>query len=284
MNTGSALLGPAVFAALAWFISFRLWRRKRIHETGTWGGALAVGGGFIVGYVALVGLPQLKPEGAFDWLPLIALIAMIPSVFHQFWGDKIYKFVPVVAVIATLTVWLQAFTRIRYRWQPSEAMLWIGGAGIFIAIVAWNLEVLSRRRQGASMPAALLIYSVLASIILRVAGSGLLANQMAALAACMIVALIFSWWNPQFALSQGALTVFSILFFGLILQGYWYAEMRTVSLFVTISAPFFLWYGESRKIFYMKPSKAVLWRMGLVAVPMFLALLIGGYDFYRDGR
>jgi hypothetical protein len=283
MNVGNAVVGPALAAGIIWLIAFRLWRRKQVHGKGVWGGPVALAVGFLVGYVALLGMPPLKPENALDWLPVVAIIAPIPSLFQRLWGEKIYTFIPVAGITSILTVWIQSLNRIRYLWQPSEAFMWITGLGIGISLLAWNIERLSDRRKGASMPASIFVYAVMCSVVLFFSGSDLLGQLMGAVASVLGTAVILSWWSPQFTLSRGGWTVFSILFYGLILQGYWDFEMPLTSTLLVIISPLCLWYGESRKIFYMRPYKAVLWRMGMIVVPMSLALLIAGFSYFRDG-
>lgn len=216
-----------------------------------------------------------------DWVPHVAVLAMIPSVFQRFWGGKVYTFIPVVAVTATFSIWMQSINKIRYRWETSEAFMWIIGLGIAIGGMAWYLEILARRRNGASMPASMFVYSLMSCVLLVFSGSELLAQLMGALSAVFAVAVILSWWNPLFTLTQGAMTVFAIVFYGLIMQGYWYGEMPLTSALIVVFSPWCIWYGETRKVFYMKPHKAVLWRMGLVAVPMGFALLIAAYGYFR---
>jgi hypothetical protein len=277
MNVGTVFLGPAAIAGLAWLLSFRLWRRKTIRESGHWGGAVAMGAGTITGYVFLLGTPLPIPDDAMDWLPHIALLTTIVGLSQRWWGSKLYTSVPVLFVLSAVVLSLQFRNKIRLDWQGAEIALWLAGLSTAFAISAWNLEQLADRRTGASMPLAMLVWCAAGSVLLMLSGSTLLGQLMGAMAAVFAGAVLLSWWNKGFTLTRGAMSVLAILYGSLLAQGYFYAETPAASAMVAAAAPFALWYGERRKIFYSSPSKAALKRAVYIAVPMSVALALAAF-------
>ncbi|PCJ61001.1 MAG: hypothetical protein COA73_07855 [Candidatus Hydrogenedentota bacterium] len=283
MNIGGAVFGPAIVAGLIWLAVFRLWRRKSIHDKGHWGGALALGTGIIAGYIALLGVPPLKPSQAVDWLPYMSAVAVIGGVGQPWWGRKWFTFIPVLFLLAAIVLSIQLQNKIRYSWDGIEIAIWIGGLAGAVSLVGWNLERVADRRTGVSMPLAMWTWCAMGSVLLVLSGSALLGQIMGGLAAVFGAAVVLAWWNKGFTLTQGAMSVLALLYGSLLAQGYFYAETPMVSAVLAAGAPLVLWYGERRKVFYSAPFKAALWRMLYIAVPMGIALLVAGYFYSQSG-
>ncbi len=277
MNIGTVFLGPAAIAGFIWLVSFRLWRRKTIRESGHWGGAVAIGAGCIAGYVFLLGAPPLMPDDAIDWLPHVAFIIMLAGLGQRWWGGKPFTFVPVLFILSATVFSIQFQNRIRFDWQGTEIVFWLAGLSAATALCAWNLERLADRRAGASMSLAMLVWCASGSVLLMLSGSILLGRLMGALAAVSGTAVLLSWWNKGFTLTQGAMPVLAVLYGSLLAQGYFYAETPAASAVLAGAAPFALWYGERRKIFYSPPYKAAVKRMLYIAVPMGIALAMAAF-------
>ena len=70
------------------------------------------------------------------------------------------------------------------------------------------------------------------------------------------------------------MTVFGLLFVALLSQGHLYSELSLWGALLLYLAPFAAWLGEMERVKAMRPSRGVLVRMVLVAIPAAIALLI----------
>ena len=170
---------------------------------------------------------------------------------------------------------------LQYNWERVEGLLWIGGLGLAIAVL-WNmLERLSAKRSGASLPLSLWLFCAASSAAFFFSGSALLAQLCGVLAAVFGAAVVLAWWAPGLSLASGTLAVFVPVYSGLLIQAYFYSELPFWSAILLYLAPFALWFGEKRRIYYMAPWKAALARLMIIGAPLALAV---GIAFYVMGQ
>ena len=146
------LLGGVLPFAIS-FTILAITARKR-PERSAWLDALVVGVSFLAGYLGLVYLgrvntPQLKPIAAEDWLPHIAVtaivISLIAGITVRSWPAWLLRIPFVVAA-----VWLALHTFITYDWSVSQAILYVAAISIG-ALVLWGTNRLAETKTSGSL-------------------------------------------------------------------------------------------------------------------------------------
>ena len=268
---------PAILAGICFLVSWRAWSRRTLAEHGHWGGAAAVVLGYFSGHVLLASWPPIPPAKAVDWLPYLALIAGAAGVAQRYWGSRWYAAWPVRLLLGCLFAGVLLNSYLLNTWDRVEGILWIAGLGVGTAVL-WNtLERLSAKRTGASLPLSLLLFCSASSVAFVFSGSGLLGQLTGVLAAVFGAAVVLAWWAPGLSLASGTLTVFVPVYAGLLIQAYFYSELPFWSAVLMYLAPFALWFGEERRVYYMTPWKAALARLAMIGAPLGIALWIAYY-------
>lgn len=277
MPVYAPVLVPAILAGLCLLISWHAWRRRTLAQEGHWGGAAAVALGYFAGHVLLTSWPPIPPAKAVDWLAYLALAAGAAGLTQRHWGKHWYAAWPLMLLLGCLFAALLLRSYLEYNWGRREGMLWIIGLGIATAVL-WNtLERLATKRTGASLPLSLWLICAAASAAFVLSGSGLLGQLAVTLAAVFGAAVVLAWWAPGLSLASGTLTAFVPIYAGLLIQAYFYSELPIWSAILLYLAPFALWFGERRRIYFMKPWKAALARLLTIGAPLALAAAIAWY-------
>jgi len=274
MKLFSPILIPAVIAGVCWLISWRLWNRRHLASRGHWGGALALALGYAAGYRTLMGWPPFPANTAVQWLVYLALLAGAVALAEPLWRKKSWLRFAVWLGLGALTAWLQFQALVEHTWTTSQAIQWIGGLALATAALCAALDALAERRAGASLPLAFWLTAAVTSGVLLLTKSALLGQLAGSLAGIFGAAAVLAWWAPGIRLSRGAMTVFGLLFVALLSQGHLYSELSLLGAALLYLAPFAAWLGEVGLVKGLRPSRAVLVRMVLVAIPLAVALLI----------
>lgn len=274
MKLFSPILIPAVIAGVCWLISWRLWDRQRLAPHGHWGGALALALGYAAGYATLMGWPPFPANTAVQWLVYLALLAGAIGLAEPLWRGKAWLRFGVWLGLGGVAAWLQFNSLAEHTWTTLQAIQWIGGLALATAALCAALDALAERREGASFPLAFWLTAAVTSGVLLLSKSALLGQLAGSLAGIFGAAVVFALWAPRFRLSRGAMTVFSILYVALLSQGHLYSELSLWGALLLYIAPLAAWLGEMEKVTTMRPSRSVLVRMGLVAIPAAIALFI----------
>ena len=281
MPVYAPLAVPALLAGLCFLISWRLWRRRTLAKDGHWGGAAAVTLGYFAGHVLLASWPPIPPAKAVDWLAYLALAGGAAGLTQRHWGKRWYTAWPVMLLLSCLFAAVLMRSYIQHTWSRNEGILWISGLGVAAAVL-WNtLERLASKRTGASLPMSLWLICAASSSAFVFSGSGLLGQLAGALAAVFGAAVILAWWAPGLSLASGTLTVFVPVYAGLLIQAYFYSELPVWSAILLYLAPFALWFGERRRVYYMTPRKAALVRLLIIGAPLGIAVAIAWYLIAR---
>lgn len=277
MTVITPVLLPAVIAGVVWLVSYRLWDRHAPAENGHWGGAIAFGFGYLAGHAALVSWPGFPPSSAEEWLAALGVPLAIIAANERFWGAKPWAAWPVRVICLMLFIWPQSLSLFEYRWSPRETMLWLGGMAVAVSIL-WELtERLARRRAGFMLPAILWLVTVAASIALVWTGSAMLGQLAGALAAILGAAVVLTLWAPKLSLAFGAVSMWVLLFTGLLWQGRFYSELGLGSAVCFLAAPVFAWAGEWPAL-QAKPA----WTRGAVRlIAVLIPLAIGLFLAWR---
>jgi len=274
MKIFSPVLIPAVIAAVAWLVSWRLWNRNRLAPHGHWGGAVALALGYAAGYVTLMSWPPFPANTAMQWLTHLALLTGVVALAEAWWRSRTWLGWAIWTSLGGLAAWLQFGALVDNTWSATQSTLWIGGLALATAGFCTVLDRLAERRDGASMPLVLWLAVSMASASLLLTGSALLGQLAGSIAGIFGAATVLAWWAPRISLSCGAMTVFGLLYVALLAQGHLYSELPFSSAALLYLAPFAAWLGETNLVREMRAPRGVLVRMGLVAIPAAAGVLI----------
>ncbi len=267
-------LVPAAIAFVCLLVSWRAWRRRSLAAEGHWGGAAALALGFLSAYLILVSWPQMPPKKAMDWMPYLVLIAGVAGVTQRYWGKRWYARFSLNLLLGALFAGVLLRSYLQNTWDRVEGIIWIAGLAAATTILRNTLERLATKRTGASLPLSLCLFSAVSSVAYTLSGSALLGQLTGALAAVFGAAILLAWWAPGLSLAAGTLTVFAPVYVGLLIQAHFYSELPLISAVLLYLTPFLLWLGEARRVYYMKPWKAALTRLAIIAGPLCIALWI----------
>lgn len=250
-----AILIPAAIAGLIGVVG--RWRKW------AWMMPLAVGAGFIAGYVKLVGgrekiygqAPHLPPRDATDWLFWLAIpatiLAMIGTRWARSWGW-------IFAVLVLPAVYLIARPRLaaQHGLSPGEFRGIVIALTQIAVLVAYAAHASEKRIGSLAVALSLCIAMGGAAVIAMASGSLTLGTYgLAAAAGLGITSLLHG--RVQHA---GSLAIFAApVMIALLAGGYFYAEVSWINLVLLASAPAWMLVGQ------VVPSQR-LWVRGLVAI------------------
>jgi hypothetical protein len=232
------VVGGLILPALVSGCALALWRpRLSASRAGNVEGAaaLALGGGFLAGYVVLLGWPSIPPVEAESWLAYLAAAAALIGVI----GGRYQWFLGVGHLLLWPTgIWLLSRPLIANEWEQAEATRWLIGLSVGGLVYAAFLGFLARRRDGA-LALTLLIATGGTTVVLFWSRTAKLAQQAALLAAVLLPFCVWPFGRPRLALPVAAIPVVGILLPGLLLAGYFYAAQAppVVSLGLILATP-----------------------------------------------
>ena len=209
-------------------------RRTASGKSPSWAGALAVGGGYLAGQVALLGWPPVPPLERVDWLWYLAaaavavgtLEALLPSWDWLRWGLR----APLGGAVLLLLL-----LPLLKTWGRGEMVAWLAGLGA-AGLVFWAaLDSLARRGPGTG-PLLLVVLALGSTLVLLWSGSALFAQLGLALTASLAGSLVVAWWAPSLPPARGIATVVGVLLPGTWLLGYFYAEVPAASAVLLAAA------------------------------------------------
>jgi hypothetical protein len=276
----AGVLLPLLLSAATLALARRPWRRAQPAAGGLWGGALALGGGYLAGAVLTSGWPPIPPLERIHWLFFLTAAATLFGVCDALgpwprWGRWTLR---LYFLITALWLLLRP-VMVNNHWQAVDAagrlaLLCLGGLAFWGA-----LDALADRLPGASLPLTLLIVGTGTALVLALCGglpwARLEVGVLAALAACLGVA----GWNPRLSLARGAGAVLMVLLPGMWLLGYFYAEVPLACVLLLALGALAGWLGQFPGIARLTPWQAVLFRVAAALVPVAWAVARAYSDF-----
>lgn len=277
------LLLPAVatggILAFARFLTSKAERKNTRSGTGISSGcfiAVALGAGYIVGYVGLEGLPPFPPREGVHWLCYFAVLGIILGCFWylSLWGRV---FVQVVLSIVIPRLLLNSV--FKYTWGQFEGIIWwvCLAAAIFIF---WHLvqQSFTTLISDASVPFVYFGLSGGTALILAVSGTLRLAQHGG-----ILVALFAASWMMTLVLQRrssngslfplGASPVVALLLAGIWMNGYFFEEVPTASAILLFSSLLFVHVGRIEAIRRLGVRRSVsLIQIATIALPVIIAI------------
>jgi hypothetical protein len=231
---------PFVLSAIVVVVSAAPWRRPR--TTARWAIPVALALGFWFAYVGIAGRPAFPPIEAQGWLPYLAALAALVSIVNALVPKARWLNVALSAMTLAATVFL--ITRpLHGRLAPVQLWLTLGiiGAGMFIW---WALlEALAHRVPGAPVPALLMFTAIAAALVLMNSHTQRLAQLSGSAAVVLAGAVLLSWWAKLTPIGGTVLT-FTIIVLGLVVAGYFYADITIPHAILLAAAPLTAWIGQ----------------------------------------
>ena len=263
----SAVLAAAVVAVLLFV--FARWRKTASRCAG----AIASGAGYVAGHVLAAGWPPFPPRAATPWLFWFAVIGIITAVADALVRPKgTVRFVA-WAIICTIACRLILQPKFSYAWSATEGWLRVFAIALAIVVLTFCLDLVERSPFGtARLFSVMTVFCGGACVALILSGS-LLLGQLACIL-CTTVATCFvliiagrAPFHPS-----GAAAPLSLVCAGLLLSGFFYAELPTASALLLALSPAMALLRVGKKSH--SQSRALAYRAALVAVPVAIAVVL----------
>ncbi len=274
-----SLLLPAIVCGGIYTLVAFLWKRDGNQNLLQWLIAAALGIGYIIGYIGLEGKVTLIPIESRQWIFYLAILTVGTNVLWHL--SKVFGVILEVS-LSILVPRLLLVSYYEYIWNTFEGLIWWIGLAIiifiFLRIVQQSFKTLP---QNAAIPFVYLGISGGTALILALSGSMLLALHSSILVALLAALWILTIVLPRIlksdsthdlaALLIGMTPVLAILLVSIWLNGYFYAEVPSVSVLLLVIAPLFA---------VVTKKKSQLIQIGLIAVCVCIAI---GIAVLRSG-
>ena len=277
------LLPAVVCGGLSALVGY-FWLSHREKTYLQWLAVAALGIGYIVGYLGLEGWPSVPPREGIHWLFYSAAGAMIAGCFWHI--SRWWRLIAQLALSIVIPR-LLLNSMFRYTWGQLEGIVWWACIAVAI-LIFWQLvqQSFTGLPAGASGPFVYFGLSGGTALLLALSGSLRLAQHagilVALFAAIWILTLVLqrganSRWQ---AFSPGVSPVVTLLFAGLWMNGYFYAEVPAASAILLAVSPSFARVGKIEAVQRLGTRKATLVQIGLIALCVGIAV---GIAFARSG-
>ncbi|MYG00513.1 hypothetical protein F4212_15465 [Candidatus Poribacteria bacterium] len=276
------MLLPAIVCGSLFGTSVYLLNRDEQRRQFQWLVAAALGIGYIIGHIALEGRPNLLPKESIHWLVYFTLLAILTGTYWDSsrWIRLITQLIYSIAIPRLL---LDSY--FRYTWGPIEAVIWwiCLTVGVYIF---WNivLQSFSALPSGASVPFVYLGISGGTTLITALSGTivialhaGIIAVLFAAIWILTIVLQRRVQLTGEFrtqVIPNSVSPVVTFLFVGVWINGYFYAEVPSVSVLLLLLSPVFAMVGRINAVQRLGERKTVLLQICLIALCVSIALII----------
>ncbi len=274
------VLMPAVVAGVLLALAWKPWTdgTKGVFG-GFWGGAVAIGVAYLAAHLGLVGLPDLVPTEALDWMPYMALLAVLVGVIEgRTYSSKWLRWL-LRAAASFATLYFVLGFMVENYWEGTSAFIWLGTLTLLTLEIISVFDRLADRYPGALVPVAMMLTAAVGALVVGLTGSARVAQLLGALAAAGGAALVVAWWHGALRVSRGAATVFTVIFAGLLAFGYMstadvpgWSELldhrHSLAVLLVALAPMLLWGVDTKAVSSMDSWKRVLVGALLVTLPL----------------
>jgi hypothetical protein len=263
----SAGSGAAVAGALL-FVLARRWKNGMRCT-----GAIAIGAGYLAGQVLAAGWSPFPPRRATDWLFWFPVVGVIAAAADALIRPK--RTVRLVAwgIICTIACRLILQPKFNYAWSATEGWLRVFAIAVGLVVLTCCFDLVERRPLGSATLFS--ITTVLGGggcIALILSGSLLLGQLACILMTIAATCFLFSIAIPAPFLPGGAAAPLSLVFAGLWLSGFFYAELPAASALLLAFAPALALPGVGRESYAR--WRILACRIALVAVPIGIAVAV----------
>ncbi|MBI3837523.1 MAG: hypothetical protein HY288_06280 [Planctomycetia bacterium] len=224
--------------AVGWFA---LRHRHGARDSRSWAGPLALGVGFAGGYWALFGLPAFPPLDAIEWLFLLTPGLVLLGLLDSLGRVPLQVRVVSIAASAPASMLLLSWPLLNgNNYDSRQAVLFATATMLLVGWIA-AMDGLAARVSAAQLSAILFCAAAPAALVLLLSGSQRLGQIGGVLAATQFAGSLVNYALGPAALGRGVIVVFGVLFGGLLLSGYSYAELRPENALMLLAAPLMSW-------------------------------------------
>lgn len=271
------LLLPAIVGGGIFVLASKSVRNQTEAANGLssgWLVGVALGAGYIVGYIGLEGIPPFPPREGVHWLCYLALIGLILGLF---WHLSLLGRLIAKVVVSIVIPRLLLGSMFKYSWGQIEGILWWACLAIAVFIF-WNTV----QRSFILLPWSgwcPFVYFGLSggtALILAVSGSLRLAQHtgilVALFAAIWIITLFLQPDDkvPVFPISASA--VIAIALAGIWMNGYFYEEVPVASAILLFLSLFLTPIGQIAAVQRLGARRSAFVQVAAIALPVVTAI------------
>ncbi len=239
-----------------------------------WLVAVALGAGYIVGYIGLEGLPPFLPREGIHWLCYLALIGLILGVFWylSFLGHLIAQ-----VVVSIVIPRLLLSSMFKYSWGQIEGIIWWVCLAAVIFIF-WNTvqQSFNALPSGGWSPFVYFGLSGGTALILAVSGSLRLAQHAGILVALFAVIWIITLFlrpdDKVRVFPIGASAVIALMLASIWMNGYFYEEVPVASAVLLLLSLFLVPVGRIETIQRFGARRSAFVQVAVIALPVLIAI------------
>jgi hypothetical protein len=241
------LAGVMLPAALTAATLVAAWRASRHHhgarDSRSWAGPLAIGLGFACGWWALFGTSQFPPLDATEWLFLLTPALVVLGLLDSLARVPLQVRVASIAASVPASMWLLLWPLLRANnFDSRQVVLFATATALLVGWIA-AMDALAPRVSATQLSAILFCAAAPAACVLLLSGSQRLGQIGGVLAATQLAAWAVNYALGPAAVGRGVILVFGILFGGLLLSCYSYAELSLTDALLLLASPVVSWAG-----------------------------------------
>ena len=269
-----AVVGGGIFIFAKLLASKRESEHKKDWFSG-WLVAVALGAGYIVGYIGLEGSPPFPPREGVHWLCYLAIIGLISGAFWYAsrWGRLIGQIA--LSIVIPRLLLNSAF---KYTWGQFEGIIWWVCLAVLIFIF-WHIvqQSFTILPAGGSSPFVYFGLSGGTALILVLSGSLRLGQHagilVAVFAASWIITLVGQHSdNKWHVFPLSASPVVTLVLAGIWMNGYFYEEVPAVSAILLAIALFLAPVGRIERIQQLGARRSTVVQIGVIALIVVIAI------------
>ncbi|MHC4217097.1 MAG: hypothetical protein ACYSU7_01445 [Planctomycetota bacterium] len=250
---------------------------------GGWGG-IGLTLGYLIAHVAVAGWPPWRPVDVTDWLPHVAVAALVVALVSLRWPRAVRLHRCLCLAAAAGAVVVVTLPMIRHTWTPARSVAGLIALSLTVFAMWTSLSAVSRRVSGAGLAVTLLVVTTAGSVALVLSRTAKLSQLCAALAAMAGAGLVIAWCKRGSSLGAGAAGVAALLMGYLWIEGWLYAELPAASAVLLAAAPSAAWIWRLTALRRLAPWQVVCVQAGAVLLPaaagVAIAVIAGANDEY----
>ena len=272
------LLLPAIVGGGIFVLAYRSARNQTEETDGLFSGWLvgvALGAGYIVGYIGLEGFPPFPAREGIHWLCYLALIGLILGVFWRF--EIFVNAQGWMSVVIALISLMFLDPMFKHTWGRVEGLVWWACLALVISafsgIVQGSFTLLP---SGGWSPFVYFGLSGGTALVLALSGSLRLAQHagiLVALFAAIWIITLFGQPNDKVPVfPSSASPVITLAFAGIWMNGYFYEEVPVVSAVLLLLSLFLAPVGRIAAVQKLGARRSAFVQVAVIALPVLIAI------------
>ena len=239
-----------------------------------WLVGVALGIGYIVGYIGLEGVPPFPPREGVHWLCYLALIGLILGVF---WHRALWRRLIPQVIVSIVVPRLLLNSAFKYTWGPLEGFIWWVCLAV-VFFIFWNIvqQSFTLLPSGGWSPFVYFGLSGGTALILAISGSLRLAQHagilVALFAAIWIITLLLRPDDEVPVFPIAASPVIALALAGIWMNGYFYEEVPVASAVLLLLSPFLTPVGQIEAIQRLGGRRSAVVQVVVIALPVVIAI------------